>query len=425
MDQKELKETVEQKKKRHLSEVSKSSSSPSPVSKMSKPQSLGEVAACKDITEEGVSDNSSMAEEGDNVLSLISDPSNMSDMSLHDKMDTVIHLLQSMRTEQKSNKETTDTDIKSLQEQNRKLELKLKESEGRATRMQREIDSLKVTYEALQLRSMSNNIIIHNIAENTGENIYQVVHDVLVNKLRIPENLIHSDRHPAGPVQVDIAHRLGRYINKVRPIVVKLVLKRGKEIIFNHTKHLKGLGIIVSEQFPAAIREKRALLYRKMKYLREQHKEDRSTRIILSRDKLLINNSAVPDQFKINPLSDVTLKRDMPVDYSSLIHSEVIEYSGSIFQGHAIKVTTVQEAKAAYLALLQNNEVATAHHISYAYTVHRKSKDATAITLTGHDDDGEFGASKILLDVLTKTENTFIAVSRLHKGPNIGKKGSN
>ena len=137
MDQKELKETVEQKKKRHLSEVSKSSSSPSPVSKMSKPQSLGEVAACKDIIEEGLSDNSSMAEEGDNVLSLISDPSNMSDMSLHDKMDTVIHLLQSMRSEQKSNKETTDTDIKSLQEQNRKLELKLKESEGRATRMQR------------------------------------------------------------------------------------------------------------------------------------------------------------------------------------------------------------------------------------------------------------------------------------------------
>ena len=85
-------------------------------------------------------------------------------------------------------------------------------------------------------------------------------------------------------------------------------------------------------------------------------------------------------------------------------------------------MTTVQEAKAAYLALLQNNEVATAHHISYAYTVPEKSKDATAITLTGHDDDGEFGASKILLDILTKTENTFIAVSRLHKGPNIGKK---
>ena len=126
----------------------------------------------------------------------------------------------------------------------------------------------------------------------------------------------------------------------------------GKDIIFNHTKHLKGLGIIVSEQFPAAIREKRALLYPKMKELREQHKEDRSTRIILSKNKLLINNSAVSDEFKMNSLSDIALKTDTPIDYSSLIHTEVVEYSGNFFQGHAIKVTIDQEAKAAYLALL-------------------------------------------------------------------------
>lgn len=175
--------------------------------------------------------------------------------------------------------------------------------------MQREIDSLKGTCEALQFRSMSNNILIHNIAENTGENIYQVVHDVLLNKLKIPENLIHSDRQPAGPVQVDVAHRIGRYTNRARPIVVKLVLKRGKEIIFSHTKNLRGLGIIISEQFPTAIREKRTLLFPEMKELREQHKGDRSTRITLSKDKLLINNTATPDQFRMNPLSDPTLKK--------------------------------------------------------------------------------------------------------------------
>ena len=112
----------------------------------------------------------------------------------------------------------------------------------------------------------------------------------------------------------------------------------------------------------------------------------------------------------------------MPMDYSSLQHSEVIERSGSFFQGHAIKVTTVQEAKAAHSALLQNHDVANAHHISYAYSVCESPGDPTAPTVTGYDDDGEFGASKVLKDILAKTKNTFIAVSRVHNRPNIGKK---
>ena len=104
MDQRDLKEISDQRKKRHLSEVSKSSSSPSPVSKMFKPPTLSDMAACKEITEEGLLDTSLMAEEEDTTLSVLSDPSKLSDLSLHDKMDTVIHLLQSIRIEQKSNK---------------------------------------------------------------------------------------------------------------------------------------------------------------------------------------------------------------------------------------------------------------------------------------------------------------------------------
>ena len=43
--------------------------------------------------------------------------------------------------------------------------------------------------------------------------------------------------------------------------------------------------------------------------------------------------------------------------------------------------------------------------------------------ITGHSDDGEWSASKILMNQLLEKQitNAFIAVSRIHEGPNLGK----
>ena len=86
-----------------------------------------------------------------------------------------------------------------------------------------------------------------------------------------------------------------------------------------------------------------------------------------------------------------------------------------------MQVRSIQEAKAAHAALFQDPSVAKAHHIIYAYCV---PSDSTNELIFGNDDDGEYGASEILSDILKKQEmaGCFLAVSRIHSGPNIGKK---
>ena len=107
------------------------------------------------------------------------------------------------------------------------------------------------------------------------------------------------------------------------------------------------------------MRERRTFQIPKLKALRDQYKSDTSTKIVLSKDKLRLNNTLVPSDFETNPIS---------VEYDSIQHSEVIEFSGSSFQGHMVKISNMDEVKRAYCALLQNPKTAGAHHIMYAYS---------------------------------------------------------
>ena len=106
----------------------------------------------------------------------------------------------------------------------------------------------------------------------------------------------------------------------------------------------------------------------KLKALRDQYKSDTSTKIVLSKDKLRLNNTLVPSDFETNPISVEKPESWMPFEYDSIQHSEVIEFSGSSFQGHMVKISNMDEVKRAYCALLQNPKTAGAHHIMYAYS---------------------------------------------------------
>ena len=95
-------------------------------------------------------------------------------------------------------------------------------------RMDSEIARLKAKCEDLQLRSMSHNILIHNVQEERGK-----------NSLKMPKQLLNSEEHPAAPVLIDVAHRIGKPGWRLRPIVMKSALQRGKETIFRYIKILK------------------------------------------------------------------------------------------------------------------------------------------------------------------------------------------
>ena len=94
-----------------------------------------------------------------------------------------------------SHKESTKQDIVRLHEENKTLKLSLKQIKGKAMRMENEIDLLTSRCKDLQLRSMNQNILIYILQEERGEYIYKLLSDILVNSLKTPEQLLHSEKH--------------------------------------------------------------------------------------------------------------------------------------------------------------------------------------------------------------------------------------
>ena len=400
-------ETLSTTKKRNLSQVSRTSISPSPPVKMANKET-------------------SMLMENMSPGLDVNKLESMSDMdtdtaSLHSKMDTMMVLMKQMMQSFTQHQVSTTEEFQKLKDENQHLQLRLAEAEGKMTRMNLKIATLRDKCEDLHLRSMSRNILIYNIKEQEHEDIYAVVYDVLSNKLKIPDNYIHSERNPTAPVQVDIAHRIGKPGHRVRPIVVQLVLRRGKELIFRYVKNLKDMDISISEQLPPEMRERREVQFSHFKHLRDQYKHDSSKRVRLTRDKLFVNNKLVPCSFETNTLQMAKDQGSATFKYDDLAHTKTYEHSLSYFQGHVHKVKTIAEANASLAALLQNPDVAKAHHISYAYSITNETENDCII---GQSDDGETGASDILKTIIQERglTNIFLSVSRCHNGPNLGKK---
>ena len=256
-----------------------------------------------------------------------------------------------------------------MKDENQELQLRLAEAEGKMTRMSIKITTLRDKCEDLHLRSMNRNILIYNMKEQQGEDIYAVVYDVFSKKLKIPDSYIHSERNPTAPVQVDIAHCIGKPGNRVRPIVVQLVLQHGKELVFRYVKNLKGMDISITEQLPPEMRERREVQLNHFKHLRDQYKHDSNKRVRLIRDKLFVNNKLIPYSFETNILQMAKDQGSATFKYDDLTHTKTYEHSLSYFQGHAHKVKTIAKANTSLATLLQNPDVAKAHHISHAYSI--------------------------------------------------------
>ena len=349
---------------------------------------------------------------------------NTTDQALHAKMDKILVLLTEMKDSLESHKVHTGNELESLKSENKCLKLRLMETEGHATRMFKDIAKLKRDFEDLEIRSMSHNIVIYNLPEQDNEDIYKTVTDVMKEKLKIPEHLIQSKTHPIAPVQIDTAHRMGKANSRNRPTVLKLVLRRGKDIILQHARNLRGTKISVSEQLPSEMRERRMLQLPKLRGLCDKHKGDNSMKVVLSKDKLLVNNSVIPPEFEVNPITLDKTEHWKPLSYHSMQQSEIFEYAGSFFQGHMARITSLEEVRRAYCALLQNSQTAGAHHLMYAYRFSQETDSEDPTIVNGHSDDGEYGGTQILIRLLDncKLSDVFVAVSRTHNGPNIGKK---
>ena len=110
----------------------------------------------------------------------------------------------------------------------------------------------------------------------------------------------------------------------------------------------------------------------------------------------------------------------MTPSLASVYQTDINSIEGRHFQGHAAPINSVKDAAKIHDALFQSNQFANAHHVMYAYIV----ADDSGMKITGHSDDGEWAASRIILKLLKDKQKTniFVAVSRIHDGPNLGQK---
>ena len=300
--------------------------------------------------------------------------------------------------------------------------LKVSSLEGKNLRLEKEVERLTRKVEDLQWQNMRENLVFYNL-QNRGEDCEAVISTFMKDQMNIHENNVYSKDNITGEIRIDIAHQLGKKkpTNTFsRPIVVKFVTRKEKEMVLKHAKNLKGKQQYVSEQLPAEMRERRVAQNQHMMELRRDNPDRSANKIHFVKDILMHNGQAVDAQFEYNTLPKMNV---VLFEYEALHHSEPIQIRGSIFQGHVKFIHSLEDAVKSRDALFQDESVASAEHIMYAYRIDTED----GIFETGNSDDGECNISKVLVKLLDnlKVENVFLAVSRIHQGPNLGKQRLN
>ena len=104
--------------------------------------------------------------------------------------------------------------------------------------------------------------------------------------------------------------------------------------------------------------------------------------------------------------------------------AEPTTVSKSVFQGHAVRVTSAADARDALAELLLKPRIAKATHNMWAFRIRLPSSASgeSSAFACEHDDDGEDAAGGRLAELLrlTHTENVMLVVSRWYGGVKLG-----
>ena len=332
-----------------------------------------------------------------------------------DRITSMFRLLLDMKCKADGNTDKLH-EVSGLQAECVNLKRDIREAHGKIARLDNKVIKLEKQQEELEWREMRNSLIFYNIDEKDGENCKHLVNTVMTKQMKISTEDIYSQENLKGEIRMDIVHRLGlkgRDVSKPHPIVVTFVTRDGKNKVMENTGNLKGKKYSVSEQLPSAMRERRSAAVRKMI---EMKKEGSGADLKVKKDTLYINKQPAPSLFEANPLPPST-KNQCSMQYEAMTHTDITKIKGSCFQGHATGIHTVEEATLAREALFQNIHVAKANSLMYAYQVSEEHR-----TISGFSDDREWCAGGLLSKILEEGNHTniFVAVSRVHEGPNLG-----
>ena len=89
---------------------------------------------------------------------------------------------------------------------------------------------------------MQENVVFYNIQEHQGEDCEPLIDNFMKKEMNIDPNLIYSPQNVSGEIRVDVVHRVGKQNGnffRPRPLVVKYVTRKGKNLVLKHASNLK------------------------------------------------------------------------------------------------------------------------------------------------------------------------------------------
>lgn len=272
----------------------------------------------------------------------------------------------------------------------------------------------------LTQRSMKDNIIISNIAEQENEDSGKLVAKIVKDNMKIDcgKDILR-------------AHRIGTSTAQSkgpRPLVAKLNWSKKQEIMNNtlKLKGKKGAGgkpLFISNQEPEAYVEKRKKVnfhYRYQKAQNEDLPEEQRKEVTMKRghyvkvgSKILKPTTSVPsacDLIRMDP------DERAEVNKVSFAASEVLKEGGSVFRGYSCRVNSTVDVRRAYARIKLH--CADADDVMMAYSV----DDGHGKQEVDYWDDREVGGGYRCYDAIRfHTEpNVAVFVSRHFDGNHIG-----
>ena len=238
---------------------------------------------------------------------------------------------------------------------------------GRLVRAEQNNKRLSSELEQLKAHGMNSNLVITspNCRETPDEKTIEVVQKFLKDELKIsnPEKLY-----------IPVAHRVGQKIEgKSRPIIIKVPESDDVNMIMRNVGKLKGSKSYVDRQIPASMQERRRMTVPTFKAAKQK-----GEKALIVRDKLFIKGN-LQRQFLPANLPDNTFPAREMYD---IAESKPIQDSGSIFNGYACEVHSLDDVRDALNQLIRNPHIASATHVIYAFRCE---------TGDNFDSDGDWG----------------------------------
>ncbi|XP_062573517.1 uncharacterized protein LOC134235401 [Saccostrea cucullata] len=275
----------------------------------------------------------------------------------------------------------------------------------RVTEQEKEIIDLKG-------RSMKNNILIQNLEEEEGEDLFSKIPRLLNEHLDIDGIEFANIHRNAGD------RRQG---DKPRVITGRLVRFENKDRILKQQRKKKDEGInlpfYITPQSPVQVNEtRRKLVELNSKYWSENIK----TRVV--GDKLVFPNGSVYRDKVKTPNAEEILQLDQKeqqkLEEIEVKRSNTHTESGNQISAAAVEVETYAKVRNFYRKISMDPVYGRANHNILVY----RFKDNSGTIHDGYCDDGEFGAGRKMLKILQDENftNVSVVISRMmgkHLGP--------